>query len=102
MEANLYLSTLTNLCDFVVGTSQMVGANGKGYKGEKSRIKDECPEAGGYPVVIKYKPRTITCTWCNEEAQLPNTKIIARTPGSQLWEGKCKDCKRRVTTPFKD
>ena len=103
MKTDLYLNTLTNMCDFVIGTSQMIGAGGKGYKGDKNpKETRDPPEAGGYPVVIKFKPRTTICSWCSEETLLPNTKIIARTPGSNLWEGKCKDCKRKVTTPFQD
>jgi hypothetical protein len=101
METNLYLSTITNLCDVIIGTSKMLGTRG-GTRDETGKPDRDPPEAGGYPVVVKFKPSTIICSWCGEEAQTPNTKQITRAPGSFVWEGKCKDCKKKVTTPFKD
>lgn len=102
MKEDLYLNTLTNICEFIVGTSQMVNAGGKGYKGGKSIVQDrEPPERGGYPVVISLKERTTTCDWCQEEVPCPNLKTYSRpVMSSPIWEGKCQECgQRRIIQP---
>jgi len=47
--------------------------------------------------VRSYAPKTTICDWCDEQVSQPNVKVYARPPGSQFWEGKCKDCKQKRT-----
>jgi hypothetical protein len=93
MNNDLYLNTLTNFCNFIVGTSMMTTAQGKGYKGDR-KTKDitDAPEAGGYPVVLNLHPRTTICEWCLQDSPCPNTKTYTRTSDAKTWAGKCLEC----------
>lgn len=100
MKEDLYLKTLEEVCDYIIGTSQaVVSKNGKGLKasgGEKKVAEDRgLPEAGGYPVMLQLKETTTTCEWCQETVSTPNLKVYSRAPGSSIWEGKCQDCKQK-------
>ena len=92
-----YDQLLAKFCEVVYDTAKILDPRGKSSKGH---FEHTPPEGGGYPVVLAYLPQTTFCSWCEEEAICPNEKIISRSPGSQLWEGKCKDCGKRVSNPF--
>lgn len=102
MNSELYLNTLTQFCEYIIGTPTMVSAKGKGYKSDKGINADRNPpEAGGFPVMLSLKKTTTTCDWCQQEVSIPNTKVYSRPiESSPLWQGKCETCgKREIKTP---
>jgi len=84
MNTDLYLKTLEPLCEVIIGTS---------FQLDKRGSDDKDPPERGYPVVCTYTPQSTTCEWCQQTVLQPATKIYSRTPGSKIWEGKCKECK---------
>ena len=103
MNANEFLSTLTQYCEYIIGTSQqIVSKSGKGYNDAKKIKEDtEAPEAGGYPVLVALKESTTVCDWCYETVACPNLKSFSKPfPSSPIWNAKCQTCgeKRIINT----
>ena len=102
MNTTEFLSTLTNYCDYIVGTSQMVISKGKTYKdGKKIKADTDAPEGGGYPVVVALKESTTVCDWCCQEVACPNLKSFSKPfQSSPVWNAKCQTCgEKRIIKP---
>jgi hypothetical protein len=90
MIPELYHILIEPIATWKIGTEKAFDTRG-GKKDDKEQPNK------GYTVVRFDKPHTTTCDWCQDTVTIPNVKIFARTPGSKVWEAKCKDCKQKRT-----
>ena len=52
--------------------------------------RDAAKPEKGHTVVLSHKPQQVPCEWCDD--QCSGRKAYSRSPGSQIWTGKCRDC----------
>jgi hypothetical protein len=90
MIPKLYHTLIEPIASWKIGTEKVFDTRG----GKHDGAEKEQPERG-YTVVLFDKPRTTTCDWCQESVAQPATKVYSRTPGSQVWQAKCKECRKK-------
>lgn len=71
------------------------------YQRPGRRIDDELNVEGAFPVVLKFKTRYNTCSWCGEpEIKGKTYKLIS---GKKCkWQETCRDCKQMRILKAKD
>jgi hypothetical protein len=87
MEQKLFERHLTELADWVLGTSFMADPRG-GQQKNGPKQKDP-PSGGAYPVVLAIRPRAKTCT--GDRSLCDYDKTYRRTP--EGWDQYCKECR---------
>lgn len=101
MDPKNYHQALEPICNYVENAAgDATSLQGKIKDGEWA---GSTPEKG-HTLVVAFKQTTTTCDWCQETVPIPNLKIYSRPfTTNSVWEGKCKDCKKkRITKSFKD
>jgi ribosomal protein S27E len=83
---------ITPLAEWTVDSDNVNLLMGKTSK--DGEIKHTPPEKG-HTVVLAFKSKQISCDWCGDQVNQPNIKVWSRSIGSNIWTGKCKDCKQK-------
>jgi len=96
-----YTKILDALTEWTVGVHHNQSKPGRKISGRprKDNTDNEPSQPiNGHPVVLSIKAVASPCDWC--ENTCSKEKTYSRSPGSNVWRGKCEDCgeKRNILT----